>query len=35
MPITGTADEGLLYPPLAAGKSGLAKKSFAYKICKN
>jgi mRNA interferase MazF len=28
-PITGTPGEGLLYPPLAPGKSGLAKKSFA------
>jgi mRNA interferase MazF len=29
VPITGTPGEGLLYPPLASGKSGLAKKSFA------
>ena len=29
MPITGTPGEGLLYPPLAPGKSGLAKRSFA------
>ena len=29
VPITGTPGEGLLYPPLAPGKSGLAKKSFA------
>jgi mRNA interferase MazF len=29
VPITGTAGEGLLYPPLAPGNSGLAKKSFA------
>ncbi len=29
VPVTGTAGEGLLYPPLAPGKSGLAKKSFA------
>jgi mRNA interferase MazF len=29
VPITGTSGEGLLYPPLAPGKSGLAKKSFA------
>src|SRR4029077_13223652 len=29
VPVTGTPGEGLLYPPLAAGKSGLAKKSFA------
>ena len=29
VPIMGTAGEGLLYPPLAAGGSGLAKKSFA------
>lgn len=29
VPITGTPGEGLLYPPLAPGRSGLAKKSFA------
>ena len=29
VPVTGTAGQGLLYPPLAPGKSGLAKKSFA------
>jgi mRNA interferase MazF len=29
VPVTGTPGEGLLYPPLAAGASGLAKKSFA------
>ena len=29
VPITGTPGEGLLYPPLLPGKSGLAKKSFA------
>jgi mRNA interferase MazF len=29
VPVTGTPGEGLLYPPLAAGLSGLAKKSFA------
>lgn len=29
VPITGTPGEGLLYPPLAPGKSGLAKPSFA------
>ena len=29
VPITGTPGEGLLYPPLSPGKSGLAKKSFA------
>ena len=29
VPVTGTPGEGLLYPPLAAGQSGLAKKSFA------
>ena len=29
VPITGTPGEGLLYPPLAPGSSGLAKKSFA------
>lgn len=28
-PVTGTSGEGLLYPPLAPGKSGLAKRSFA------
>ena len=28
-PVTGTPAEGLLYPPLASGPSGLAKKSFA------
>jgi mRNA interferase MazF len=29
VPITGTPGEGLLYPPLAPGQSGLAKASFA------
>lgn len=29
VPVTGTAGEGLLYPTLAPGRSGLAKKSFA------
>lgn len=29
VPVTGTPGEGLLYPPLAPGRSGLAKKSFA------
>jgi mRNA interferase MazF len=29
VPVTGTPGKGLLYPPLAPGKSGLAKKSFA------
>ena len=29
VPVTGTAGEGLLYPPLSPGQSGLAKKSFA------
>lgn len=29
VPVTATPGEGLLYPPLAPGKSGLAKKSFA------
>ncbi len=29
VPITGTPGEGLLYPALAPGGSGLAKKSFA------
>jgi mRNA interferase MazF len=29
VPITGTSGEGILYPQLAPGKSGLAKKSFA------
>ena len=28
VPVTGTPGEGLLYPPLAPGKSGLTKKSF-------
>src|ERR1700720_2726071 len=27
--VTGTPGEGLLYPPLTPGKSGLVKKSFA------
>jgi mRNA interferase MazF len=29
VPITGTPGEGLLYPQLAPGKSGLARRSFA------
>jgi mRNA interferase MazF len=29
VPITGFPGEGLLYPPLAPGKSGLTKQSFA------
>ena len=29
VPVTGTPGEGLLYPPLAPGQCGLAKKSFA------
>jgi len=29
VPVTGTAGEGLLYPSLAPGESGLARKSFA------
>jgi mRNA interferase MazF len=29
VPVTACAGEGLLYPPLAPGKSGLVKKSFA------
>ncbi|MGO4881232.1 MAG: type II toxin-antitoxin system PemK/MazF family toxin [Bryobacteraceae bacterium] len=29
VPLTGTPGEGLLYPPVAPGQSGLAKKSFA------
>lgn len=29
VPITGTPGEGLLYPALSPGASGLAKKSFA------
>ena len=29
VPVTGTPGEGLLYPPLTPGESGLAKKSFA------
>jgi mRNA interferase MazF len=29
VPVTGTPGEGLLYPPLSPGKSGLAKTSFA------
>ena len=29
VPVTGTAGEGLLYPPLAPGESGLTKRSFA------
>ena len=29
VPVTGAQGEGLLYPMLAPGKSGLARKSFA------
>ena len=29
VPVTGTPGEGLLYPPLSPGQSGLAKTSFA------
>lgn len=29
VPVTGTAGEGLLYPTLAPGPSGLAKRSYA------
>jgi len=29
VPVTGTAGEGLLYPSLAPGRSGLARKSYA------
>jgi mRNA interferase MazF len=29
VPVTGTPGEGLLYPSLAPGRSGLAKTSFA------
>ena len=29
VPITGAPGEGLLYPPLLPGKSGLARKSYA------
>jgi len=29
VPVTGSPGEGLLYPPLTPGQSGLAKKSFA------
>ena len=29
VPVTGTPGEGVLYPPLAPGRSGLAKESFA------
>ena len=29
VPVTGTPGEGLLYPPVAPGQSGLAKRSFA------
>ena len=29
VPVTGAPGEGLLYPPLSPGPSGLAKKSFA------
>jgi mRNA interferase MazF len=29
VPITGTPGQGLLYPPLSPGRSGLARESFA------
>ena len=29
VPVTGTPGEGLLYPSLAPGQSGISKKSFA------
>ena len=29
VPVTGTSGEGLLYPALAPGQSGLTKRSFA------
>ena len=29
VPVTGTPGEGLLYPPLSPGQSGLARQSFA------
>jgi len=29
VPVTGTPGEGMLYPPLAPGQSGLAKTSYA------
>ena len=29
VPVTGTPGEGLLYPELAPGRSGLAKRSYA------
>jgi mRNA interferase MazF len=29
VPVTGTPGEGILYPELAAGESGLSKRSFA------
>ena len=29
VPVTGTAGEGLLYPRLSPGRSGLARQSFA------
>lgn len=29
VPITGTPGEGLLYPPVGPGQTGLAKKSYA------
>ncbi len=29
VPVTGTPGEGILYPPLSPGGSGLAKQSFA------
>jgi mRNA interferase MazF len=29
VPVTGTPGDGLLYPPIAPGPSGLSKRSFA------
>lgn len=29
VPVTGTPGQGLLYPPLSPGRSGLTKQSFA------
>ncbi len=30
VPVSGTAGEGALYPPLTPGRSGLRKRSFAH-----
>lgn len=35
VPVTGTPGEGLLYPPVAPGQSGLAKRSFAYRLARH